>query len=437
MAKPKILFVLPWLPYPMTSGGHQAIFNGIKAICDYADIFITYIDHGKTTANDIDSFRKAIDKCQICPYIKPQSIVSPAKEHWYTRCISKYKSLRHSIKILLKRIVSGGESHPQNANINTQEYKNWLNVLFPFDECFALFVRDIVVKERIDIVQCEMIRNANIVLFLPQTVKTVFVHHELRTVRYSLEMPAIKGDITTKKAYLDFFEICEVGILNKFDAVITLSKTDKEKLEGEGVTSRIYPSTAIVSTEIVEIPISKRYNVLTFIGSDSHSPNSVGILWFLENCWNTILEEDNSYQLKIIGMWSEDFKKPIISRYQNITFTGFVEDLKSEIQDTIMIVPITIGSGIRMKILEAASIGVPIVSTTIGAEGLPMVDGQTCLIADNPSSFISAIRKYQETDLRNSVIQSAQNMIRKYYCFDTFATNRKSVYNDILYGQSS
>jgi glycosyltransferase involved in cell wall biosynthesis len=111
---------------------------------------------------------------------------------------------------------------------------------------------------------------------------------------------------------------------------------------------------------------------------------------------------------------------------------GFVENLESAIQNTIMIVPITIGSGIRMKILEAAKLGIPFVSTTIGAEGIPVQSGKHCLLADDPSDFVDAILQLRDHDKRAMFIKKAHQLIEDNYSLEALKLNRHSLYASIF-----
>ena len=121
-----------------------------------------------------------------------------------------------------------------------------------------------------------------------------------------------------------------------------------------------------------------------------------------------------------------------ISKYPNISFLGFVDDLRSALQNTIMIVPITIGSGIRMKILEAANLGVPFISTSVGAEGIPLQNGTHCMIADSPSEFTNAILQLKDDKKRTTLIQNAHQLIKKNYSMEALRQNRLDIYSSIF-----
>ncbi len=233
---------------------------------------------------------------------------------------------------------------------------------------------------------------------------------------------------------LDVFIVAktlEISYLNKFDHIITLSSTDSQKLRDAGVTTKIHNSFATIKTSDINAPKSDNFHELTFVGPDNHIPNVVGIQWFLDNCWQQLLQADPNYHLTIIGKWSEDNITSFTSQYQNVSFAGFVDVLKSALQNTIMIVPITIGSGIRMKIQEASSLGVPFISTSVGAEGIPVESGRHCLIADTSEDFVNAILQMKDDNLRQKFIRNAHLMVKEHYSLDALRKNRLDFYTSL------
>lgn len=435
MDKKNFLFVLPWLPYPLKTGGHQAIFNGIDAVNGYADnIVITYIED----EDNAQIFEKKQllalfnGKITIEPYIRRKPKI---QEHTNTGVIFEIcrilRSFRRIVKGYIKNVLKADKCVPINQD--NKPYLNWVTELYPKDSAYVSFILDLIEKYDIKLVQCEMIRNASLVYSLPYTVKKVFVHHELSNIVKGLRLINMPGNDVEKNSYLNFYRTNEVGVLNQYDAVITLSETDCEKLVSQGVTSLVYPSIAIVNTHSDDTMLASKYSrILSFIGTEDHSPNYTGIMWFLQNCWEKMLKVNNSYELQIIGNWSDNTKANITSCYRNVRFHGFVENLSDAIRDTIMIVPILVGSGIRMKILEAASIGVPVVTTSIGVEGLPLKNGEHCFISDVPDDFIDSILKLDDPDLRKMFIRNSNAIIKKNYSFEVLRSNRLQLYNKLL-----
>ena len=412
-----ILIIVHCLPYPLNSGGRQAIFNGILAIKDDYNIFITYPD--TDTAQDrIDkqAFLTAIgENVKLLPFVNNNTI----KERSFVQKASC------KMVALLNKIYKTKQAPPN-------PYSYWIEELLPKSKSYIDHIRKIIKDCNIDAVQCEMVRNLPFVLSLPPYVKTIFVHHELGFTRHQLELESLSSDFYDGQTIGNWAKCLEISLLNKFDHVVTLSSTDSQKLRDAGVTTRIHDSFAIVKSSQVANLISDNPLELSFVGPDNHIPNIVGLKWFLDNCWTRLLQADANYHLRIIGKWSDKNITSLSTLYPNVSFMGFVENLESAIQNTIMIVPITIGSGIRMKILEAAKLGIPFVSTTIGAEGIPVQSGKHCLLADDPSDFGDAILQLKDHDKRAMFIKKAHQLIEDNYSLEALKRNRLALYASIF-----
>lgn len=416
--KQKILFVLPFLPYPLTSGGSQAVFNGIDVVTNDLDVFVTF-EARTADKENAEKFKTLLGgKVTVLPYISPspKSSEQTLKQRLYRPLFKTEKKLRK---------LAGYDFTPVRV-----PHRAWLHEeLFPKKMGFVKHVRKLVDEYNIDIVQCEMLCNVTMGLMLPDRVRKVFVHHELGWVVHELELQSQKGDAFEQKLYLDYYKLCEVALLNTYDDVITLSSIDTEKLLQAGVTAKIHTSLAVVNTPQDAMLSTNGWNVLSFVGPDSNLPNVSGIKWFLANVWRQLRQKDSNYKLQIIGRWSPDHIAEVISGYENVEYLGFVEHLPSVLKDTIMIVPITMGSGIRMKILEAASMGVPFVTTSVGSEGIPVTDGEHCFIADTPEDFMNAILRMKDAQLRKQLAFNANQLVKERYTHEALRRNRLEVYN--------
>lgn len=416
----KILFVLPFFPYPMDSGGSQAIFNGIDVVRDELDVYITF----ETTAADnesVDEFKSLMEgKVTILPYKVPKNAAA--------KLTFKQRLYRPLFKIERKlRKLAGYDFTPVRI-----PHRSWIHEeLFPKKLGFAKHVKNIVEEYDIDIVQCEMLCNVTMGLMLPERVRKVFVHHELGWVVHELELLTQQGDAFEQKLYLDYYKMCEVTLLNKYDDVITLSSVDTEKLLQAGVTSPIHTSLAVVNTSQEEMVTTKGWNVLSFVGPECNLPNVAGIKWFLDNVWEKLRQVDACYELQIIGKWTPEHISELIGGHENVKYLGFVDDLASALKDTLMIVPITVGSGIRMKILEAASMGVPFVTTSVGVEGIPVANGEHCLVADTPDGFCDAILKLQDGALRKRLADNANRLVSERFTLKALKSNRLAIYEQM------
>ena len=276
-----------------------------------------------------------------------------------------------------------------------------------------------------------MLCNVTMGLMLPERVRKVFVHHELGWVVHELELQSQQGDAFEQKLYLDYYKMCEVALLNTYDDVITLSSIDTNKLLQAGVSAKVHTSLAVVNTPQDELLSTDEWNVLSFVGPDCNLPNVAGMKWFLDNVWEQLRQKDASYQLQIIGEWTPEHISDLLRGHENVEYLGFVEDLPSVLKDTIMIVPITIGSGIRMKILEAASMGIPFVTTSVGVEGIPVENGVHCMVADTPNAFCEAILKLQDGGTRKQLAVNANQLVKERFSMDALKRNRLEIYRNM------
>lgn len=133
-------------------------------------------------------------------------------------------------------------------------------------------------------------------------------------------------------------------------------------------------------------PVSRESKRLLFYGSLFYKPNEDGVRWLCREVWPLIRAQDPEAQLDVVGLGKEALSD--IIGMPGVTFHGFVDDLDAMIaQAAALVVPLRVAGGTRIKILEAWAKGLPVVSTTIGAEGLAAQDGITALLGDTPEAF--------------------------------------------------
>lgn len=397
----------------MLSGGHQALYNGIAAVREDYNLFLAYYDDGRTTDTEVEEFQRRLPDVYLLPMD------------------TRYHAPNFKVRLInkLQRILTRYMEKYSSENRN-RLYSLWLYTNSPQPARWQQFIIDVCKRYSIDIVQVEMPWISSFILSLPDSVKKVYVHHELAFVKHSLELKYDPDNIFAQTCYKHTL-ISEIGMLNIADHIITLSPVDKEKLEEMGVTTPITASFAVVNTgtEYENVPFDE--HILTFVGPDNNGANITGLKWFLDNCWDRLKAQEPSYRLKVIGRWSETHKDEILSRFPEVEFLGFVDSLYDALKGTTMIVPITIGSGIRMKILEAASMGIPFVSTSVGAEGIPLTDGKDCFLTDDPDTFIEDIIKLQDNSLRNTFLVNARRLVKEHYSLDALRRDRMRVYEAV------
>ncbi len=171
---------------------------------------------------------------------------------------------------------------------------------------------------------------------------------------------------------------------------------------------------------------------LLFCGSLNYHPNKEGLLWFYNKVWPIITKEIEDIELCIIGRGdTKPFKH--FSGDKRIKLVGEVEDVLPYYQQNyIAIVPLLSGSGTRLKILEAMSFGNPIVTTSIGIEGINVENRREALIADTPEAFSDAIIEIINTpELGETFRDKANQLIKSTYDWNVIGEQlNKNLSND-------
>ena len=171
---------------------------------------------------------------------------------------------------------------------------------------------------------------------------------------------------------------------------------------------------------------------LVFVGSMDWMPNIDGIHWFLNEVLPIIRARKPGCRLAVVG---RNPPPAITSQAQDghITITGTVADVRPYLwQSAVSIVPLHVGGGTRLKIFEAMAAGTPVVSTTIGAEGLPIHHGQTIRIADTAPSFAAeCLDLLEHPEQRATLAENALELIRTRFSWERvtygFETTLRSV----------
>jgi len=172
-------------------------------------------------------------------------------------------------------------------------------------------------------------------------------------------------------------------IAERFDAYCVCSEPDREKLGLSEATFVLPNGFNPPKAGYVRMPASPAR--VGFIGSFEYAPNLQGMRWFVKNVWPQMLKANPAARLRLVGTGGRENTWP---EGQNIEPLGWLEDVESEMATwSLTVVPILTGGGTRVKIAEAFSRQCPAVSTSLGAYGYDVADGQEIYIADDAVHF--------------------------------------------------
>ena len=407
----KILNITPFLPWPLDTGGNIAQFAHIDYLRKRYEITLV------VPLNDKSEIVHSKKLQEIWPEV---NIIYACPLSFLLKKLMRYAiNLMYLLKIFIKKILR--EFTFENLLTHCH--------LFPADSFFLASTVSRELHNSYDIIQVEFPHLLSLIDILPVRTKKIFVHYEIRYIRAEKQYTGANDSYCYK-----LIKSKELDYLNKYDAVFTMSENDKLILKKELPHKAIYssPPGILDIKEKIDINQYEFNDKLIFIGSEGHYPNVDSIEWFLGEIWPLLHRKSRQLQFYIIGNW---VKKNLgkYSSFKNVFFTGYLPDLSETMQGSIMIVPLRIGSGIRLKILEAMASGVPVISTSIGCEGIPTVNCENIIIADSTEDFITeTIKLSNDNDLRLKLIKNGLETVRRNFSQNIVGERRNCIYQEVV-----
>jgi polysaccharide biosynthesis protein PslH len=165
------------------------------------------------------------------------------------------------------------------------------------------------------------------------------------------------------------------------------------------------------------LSVEEKPNSLVFTGSMDWLPNEDAILYFAEAILPLVKQECPEVTLEVVGRNPSRKLRVAAEREKSLRLTGWVEDIRPFLaRGSVCIVPLRIGGGTRLKIFEAMAMAKPVISTTVGAEGLPVQSGKDLILADTPNDFAqSVICLLRDEHLRRRLGNGARTLVEENY----------------------
>ena len=392
----KILHILPFLPTPPDFGGALRVYNLLKHLYEHHDLTVAgFSDHG-----DLVAFEKAFPKLKN-------------KAHFKQRFLKKNFKRSYQLLSLLSK-----ESH-------------WF--LITRSASFQKMLDELVDKNQFDLVQFEF--PALCQFNIKSDAKTVIDSHNVEYDNFRRMYEKEKSPLRKyfyKKEY-EKIKVQEIQSARTRDAVFTTSERDKKIFQNELPEQDFYVIPNGVDTDFFaptnEKPVS---NTLVFTGMMGYVPNSDGINYFIDSILPLIRKQVPDIKLYVVG---KNPSPSVLKRASDaITVTGFVEDVRPYIHKAgVYVVPLRMGGGTRLKVLEALSMKKPVVSTSIGCEGIDVKDGEHLLIADQKEHFAeSVVKLLKDQKAAQKLSASGKELIENKYKWSAINEAVEQAYSKIL-----
>jgi polysaccharide biosynthesis protein PslH len=390
----KILQIFPYLPTPATFGGAKRTYHILKHLAGHHDVTVA----GFSEYGDPDLFK------QTFPELK-------GKMHFLNR--NKIEAFR------IQQIKSLFTPHSYWYNWSqSDEFQKVLNGLFEEND--------------FDFVLTEFSSMGHFDLHT-QAIRILDAHN----VEYDnfRRMSQLKWSLPRKFFYNREYEKCyreEIEIFKKQDAIFTTSDRDSELIQKDvkGIPHYTIPN-GVDMTYFKSTQSDVEPNSIVFTGAMSYLPNQDAMIFFVETILPIIRKSVPDVKLYIVGSNPPE----VIKNYQSdsITVTGFVDDVRPYIDEaSVYVVPLNMGSGTRLKIPEAMSMRKPIVTTSIGCEGLDVEDNTHALIRDTPLGFAEAVVELmQNPDLRSRISENGYELARQKYDWDVIGESIENAFRSL------
>lgn len=246
-------------------------------------------------------------------------------------------------------------------------------------------------SENYDLIIIDFTQNINYLKDI-KNEKSMLIEHDISFQAFERKMNNEKNyfkKIIYKFEYIRLKKY-EKKMISKFDKIVVLNEKDFKLIENENRNIRILKP--FFNKFLIDFKQENRKINIGFLGAMNRSENEEAVIFFLTEVWKHI-KKDNIH-FYIIGANPSEKLKKILNKYSNVTLTGFVEKLEDYFSIlNIGVIPLLRGAGIKIKSVEMLYSEIPLVSTSVGMEGIKVENGSEYLLAETSKEFISQINK--------------------------------------------
>ena len=416
-----ILIASPYLPWPLIEGGRVAQYRTFEALRDACTFTLVVPVYNLEQETNAKYFAAKFPNITVAA----------------VRCFP----LRTSTTLRARLRRAGGKLFraifpPSKVSHPSAEATPW----YPFGCLPPEYVAAVEMHfaKGCDIFQAEFAEMMTLGPLMAGRVPTLFVHHQLHYVYAQRFIETNKVTGANARYLAQRMAAEESAYLNTFDAAVVFSEVDRAALATfcPQLDVQVSPFPTPEDPATVVAVINHPVTHFVFVASEYH-PNVDGFRWFLKEVWPAIRTRVPGAVIEVIGKWSRSLQVSL-PNWQEVQFTGFVPDLGKALTNKIMIVPLWIGSGIRTKILAAWGASCPVITTTVGVEGLPGNNGEHFVVADEAANFASAcIELSQNVTQLNQLAANGLEQVYKHYSLTAVREQRLAVYEKLMGGRRS
>lgn len=383
----RILFLAPRLPHAAVTGGHVIVRERIRRLAARGhQVGLACFTEGDDLQH-AGEFRSSLVELETRPLPKPAMLLSRAVR-LYTQHVPPY-------------------------------FADFL------DRAMMKRVGEMVERGRYDVVIAEfspmgqyLFRNP----YLPAVRKVISCHYSIATT-YRKVADVLRFRLRGLRSWLNVKSLqrYEVEMFRHVDRILVLTSQDRFEILHHEPALRISVLPAGVDTTQFTPPAEDgREDALLFSGHYENLANLDAVMWFAHEVWPSVSRRHAGLKFLIVGPGAERTLRTLGQRDPNIVVAGRVDDIRDQLRRArVFVCPVRLGAGLRVKILEAMAMGLPIVTTSLGGAGLPLYTGENCFIADQPALMADYIDLLLTDDeLRAAISRRARALAVERFAWD-------------------
>jgi len=397
--QPKVLFLSQILPYPLDSGPRIRTFLVIKYLSARYDV--TLVPLVRST-DELANLGPLPELCRVHPVLFRRSRIRDLGR--------ALRSLITGEPFMIIRHRSAEMCH---------------------------VVERLLAEERFDLIHVDQIKTAQCVEDVTWLPRLIDKHNVYADVIRGVAEDGRASFLKRAFARLEWPKLAryESHICREFDHILTVTEADKQAIARLSGTSRPITVVPIAAAPDMVPVIQRRPDArhIVSVGSMFYPPNVEGALWFVREVYPHIKAELPDVKLYLIGGRPDREIRQLGARIPDVIVTGYVEDLTPYLeQSAVMVAPVHFGSGMRVKVLDALTWGMPLVSTSFGCQGIEVTPNEDILIADQATDFAAAVcQLIREREMADRLAVNGRRLIETRYDWRQVYPAIETAYRDL------
>jgi glycosyltransferase involved in cell wall biosynthesis len=402
----EVLVIAPFFPYPLQSGGQVRLYHFLRLLAKrHRVVLLSLIGEGDQRW--VEQLRDICAEIEAVPVEMSSNGRSPLGAR-LLRCVPRILKMFQGVPFDVARFYSTDVASRFRRMIEHREF-DVIHQEYMFMGSYLQGYR-----RRIGL------------------AKTVLGEIDLSFVPLQREYQVQSG-LSRLAGYLRYTTMKRYAIKRwrGFDTIVTASATDRDR-----VLSHLPWKKVSVIPNGVDVDyfrptqnphVDKR---MVFVGSLRYAPNCDAVRFFCQEILPLIRADHPEATLTVIGADAPEGLAEGLPADGSVTLAGYLEDIRPTVsRAAVFVVPLRVGGGTRLKILEAMAMGVPVVSTPVGCEGIDALPDRDLMVAEHPNEFAAAIGALlNDEERRRAVARNGLKLVRQTYSWEAIGRELNDVY---------